>query len=347
MAKTNVSTSDALRKTLEEEKLFRDIIKESFFFPKFASEFANDNLSSSASNVLQVKTDLEGMQGDKMTFGLRTRLAGSGVTGDQTLEGNEEALSTNSDSIELEMYRHAVRDDGGMTRKRAAWDVVAESRAAIRDWGTEKIDELIFTAAFDSPNQILAPDSTFKYSSIATAKAALTTADKLSPAFLNKAKAAIKTGFNRDQTPLRPVKVEGKDYFVLVVHPDSLHDLKRDAEWNEAVRMAEVRGGSNPIFSGATAIWDGIIIFDHENCLITLDGGGSTDPIARGLLMGAQALQWGWGVRPSMVERDFDYGNQKGFGWEMIGKANRPVFNSKDYGCINIITSRTQISDAT
>ena len=35
----------------------------------------------------------------KVTFGLRMQLSGAGVTENETLEGNEESLTTYSDSI--------------------------------------------------------------------------------------------------------------------------------------------------------------------------------------------------------------------------------------------------------
>ena len=142
MAKTSFSTSDALTKKAWEEKLYRDAVKESFF-----SRFKGE----SGESIIHVKNQLTKDKGDKITFGIRYRLTGTGVTSGTILEGNEEKLSTASDSVSLEQYRHAVRDDGEMSRQRAMFDINEESKMALKDWASEKIDQLCFDAILSSP----------------------------------------------------------------------------------------------------------------------------------------------------------------------------------------------------
>jgi hypothetical protein len=72
-------------------------------------------------------------------------------------------------------------------------------------------------------------------------------------------KTWAKTGNNRAQTPFRPVKIDGKDYYVLIVHPDCMYDLKTLSAWQQAMREAEVRGKENPLFTNASAVWNGVI----------------------------------------------------------------------------------------
>jgi N4-gp56 family major capsid protein len=344
MAKTSFATSDALVKKAWEEKLFRDARKESYF-EKFTG--------TDSDSLVHVQDQLEKQKGDKITFGVRMRLSGAGVTGSSILENNEEKLTTYDYSLSLEQYRHAVRDDGALTRKRAMFDIDSESETALKTWGSEKIDALCFDALGLSTGSGVTPSKVFyktssgvTANSAATAKSGITVAadSKLTPAMISAIKAWAKTGGNRQYVPLRPLKIGGKSYYVLLVHPDVMYDLKIDSTFAQAQREAEQRGSENPIFTGATAIWDGVVIHEHENCHIGTDGGGGSIPWAKGALLGAQSLCWSWGMRPEVVQETFDYGNQHGYAWSMICAAGKPVFNSLDYGSLGVYTSRTNVS---
>jgi N4-gp56 family major capsid protein len=340
MSKTNFATDNALTKKAWEEQLFRDTVKESYF---------SKMMGNSSESVVQTKTQLEKDQGDKITFGIRMRLTGAGVTSDTQLEGNEEALQTYDYGLSLEQYRHAVRDKGAIHRKRAMFTIDEEARSALKDWGAEKIDALCFTALEASPTitAYKTGASTFLTNGTpATASGALVAADsKITPNFISYVKTIAKTGKNREFTPLRPVKVEGKEYYILLVHPDVMFDLKIDSTFQQAMREAEVRGPQNPLFRNATAIWDGVVIHEHENVSIASNAGaGGNVPWAKCSLLGAQALCWAWGKRPEMVQETFDYQNEHGYAWGMISAVGKPVFNSKDYGSIGVYLARTAIS---
>lgn len=339
MAKTYFSTSNALTKKAWDEKLFRDTKKESYF-DKFAG--------TTKDSVVYVQEELEKGKGDQVTCGIRMRLSGVGVTGDSILEGNEEALSTFVYSLTLEQYRHAVRSEGQLSDKRPMFSIDEESRSALLDWGSEKIDQLHFDALQASYSKVLYLNTSgvpTTATSIGSAKAGLhATNSKLTPEFISYIKAWARTGGNRSQTPLRPVKVMGKEYFVLLANPEALYDLKVNSNFLQAQREAENRGKDNPIFSGAVAIYDGVIIHDHENVTRFDDGGGAAIHGNIASLLGAQSLCWAWGKRPKVVEKTFDYDNQKGYAWGFIGKAGKPQFDSKDYGSIGIALATTTIS---
>jgi N4-gp56 family major capsid protein len=339
MALTQIDTSNNLRVTKWAERLFEDTMKESYF-----SQFE----STGEETPVQVNRELEKGQGEKVTFGLISRLAAGGVTSRQQLEGNEEALSDLDFSVELEEYAHAVRDQGPLDRKRPVYVVAEKATKALRVWGTEKVDELAFTEIQNSPSVVFAPNSTFKYAStpLATAKAALTTSDKITLNFLSRVKTWCKTGGNRGQTPLRPVMIAGKKYYVFLTHPDSLYDLKADSEFKQAMREADTRGSENKLFTGATAVYDGVIIHEHENMNIdTLAGSGSNVPFAQGVFMGAQALVKAVGQTPRIVPDEFDYDRQHGWSYQMMLRFKKAVFNSKDYGAVGIALARTQTAD--
>jgi N4-gp56 family major capsid protein len=340
MAQTAFATNNALTKKVWEEKLFRDSVKESYF-----SKFMGQDQSS----LVYVKTQLEKGQGDTVYFGLRMRLTGAGVEDEQTLEGNEEALSTYDYSLALKEYAHAVRDKGALSRKRAMFSIDTESKQALQDWGSEKVDQLAFDALLTTPTKTLYLDSSavFQGDTAANAKAGLhATNSKITPNFISAAKTWAKTGGNRAYIPIRPVKVQGKEYFILLVHPDCMYDLKANSTFQQAMREAEVRGPSNPLFTGAAAIYDGVVIHEHENCTLGTDGGASGNVAwAKCALMGQQSLCWAWGARPSIVQETFDYQRQHGYAWSMIARCGKPQFNSLDYGSLGVYLARTQISD--
>lgn len=336
MGKTTFSTSDALTKKLWDEKLFRDTVKESYF-----SRLMGEG------SIVAVKNELTKSKGDEITFGIRMRLSGAGVTDGQILEGAEESLTTYSDKVTLHQYRHAVRDNGALDRQRAMFSIDEESRSALADWGAEKIDQLAFDAILDSPTLIFYKTSAGSLSTAtaSTAKTALTAADgKLTPAMVSYMKAYAKTGGGRTYVPLRPVKVNGKEHYVLLVHPDALYDLKIDPTYQQYLREAEVRGSENPLFKGSVAIIDGVVIHEHENCTIANDGGSGAVAWSKGVFMGQQALMWAWGQRVETVQKNFDYENEHGYAWGIIAGTNKPVFNSLDYGSFGVYLARTDIA---
>lgn len=348
MAKTTFATSDNLTKKAWEEKLFRDSVKESYF-----SKFQG----SGSDSVVQVKEQLTKDKGDRVNFGLRMRLTGAGVVSGQILEGNEERLITYSNAVSLEQYRHAVRDSGAIDRQRAMFSISDESRAAIKDWMSEKIDQLQFDAVGVGSGTTTEASKIFYKTgastflatgTAATAKSALTAAGStLSLNFISFIKAFAKTGGNRSYVPLRPVKVEGKEYYILLVHPDAMFDLKASTEWQAAQRDAAERGKNNPLFLGAAGVWDGCVIHEHENCSIATDGGaGANVPWTRAVFLGAQALCWAWGQRPEVVQESFDYQNEEGYGINMIAGVAKSRFNSLDYGSLGLYLARTNVAGA-
>lgn len=340
MAKTTILTGATDAKLAYEEKLFREMLIESELAPL---------MGEGPDSVIQTKTQLERASGETIMFHLIKKLKGKGITGTSglALEGREEKLDTVSTSLTLEEYANAVRDKGPLDRKRAFWDLDVEARTALKNWGTEKIDELCFEALFAT-----ALTKIF-YAGSANAIATLTSSDKLTVDLLSKAKPWLLTGGNRSQNPIRPIMIGGKRYFMYMTHPDATYDLRQDSAYQQAMREAEVRGKENPLFTGAEAVWDGFIIRTSERIPIAKTGGSGGDvPYAQGVILGAQSLLWAWGMRPEIRAEEFDYGREHGFAFDMICKAGKPKFDitgtgtAKDYGCVGLYTARTSISDA-
>jgi len=336
MAKTSITTSNALCNKLISEKLHRDSVKESYW-NKFMGEGSNV--------AVQVKSDLMKTKGDRITYGIRMRLSGTGVTEGTPLEGNEEALTTNSSTVTLQQYRHAVRDAGAMDRQRSVFNLSQESKDALVDWGSEKIDQLAFDAITASPTIYFSRQSGENSKGTSDPSASVTATDILTPSLISFIKVYCMTGGNRSQVPFRPIKINGKKYFVLLVHPDVMFDLKNDSTYAQAVREAQLRGKENPLFTGAAGIWDNVVVHEHENIDLTTTWGGAAVSGAKCTFFGAQALTWAWGKKKQIVEKKFDYDDEMGFGWGMIAGVAKPVFDSLDYGSAAVYVARTKISD--
>ncbi len=334
MSKTDVTTSSAECVKLWSEQLYRDTTKE-IYWQKF--------MGTGSDSVVNVKTSLEKKKGDRERFAIRMRLEGDGRTEGQVLEGYEQSLTTYTTDVTLGLLRQAVRDDGSMTRQRAMFDVTQESLDALKGWTAEKLDEEAFDAITDSPTKIFYGDG--------TSTASVTTSGVLTPTMISKMKTWCMTGGARSQTPLRPVKVDGKNYFILVVHPDVAYSLKADStttiNWNLLQREANDRGKTNPIFTGALGVLDGVVIHEHEDVpIVTNWGAGANVPGAQCFMMGAQALIWAWGERPTIVKKKFDYDEEDAVAMRTIFAVAKPVFNSLDYGSVGCYVARTQVSDA-
>jgi N4-gp56 family major capsid protein len=90
MSVTTYGVNDTLSNKLWAKKLNVEALKTTYF-GKFMGE--------GSSNMIQMKTELDQNAGDKVTIGLRVQLTGDGVTEGQTLQGNEESLTTYADSV--------------------------------------------------------------------------------------------------------------------------------------------------------------------------------------------------------------------------------------------------------
>ncbi len=75
-------------------------------------------IGEDSNSLIQLKSETNKGPGDQVTVGLRMLLSGAGIQGDDTLEGNEEALTTYSDAILINQLRHATRSKGKMSEQR-------------------------------------------------------------------------------------------------------------------------------------------------------------------------------------------------------------------------------------
>ena len=102
---------------------------------------------TSSNNMIQVFDDTNKGSGDKITVPLRMQLSGRGVGETESLEGNEEALVTYSDSVLINDLAHAVRVKMTIDAQRVPFSVRQEAADGIKDWYAERINFVSALAA--------------------------------------------------------------------------------------------------------------------------------------------------------------------------------------------------------
>ena len=338
---TNTTAATGLTVQQWDDKAFKESLNANIFKP-----FVGTNTNS----VIQVNEDLTKKKGNKFTFALRNKLTGAGVTGNSTLEGNEEALSTRSFFIEVDQYRNAVLVPV-LEEQKSAIPLRNEARDALIDWKMEKdrdkyidalgsINGVDFDTASEGQRDAWLTDNADRVLFGATvgnlvsgdmSASLLTidnTADKLTSDALSLMKRLAKTANPR----IGPIKArEGmatSDSFVLFANSLQIRDLVTDAAFVQANREARMRGKKNPLFTGADYVWDNIAIYEVEDIpVITGEGAGGID-VAGAYLCGRQAIGQAVAMRWETKEEDFDYGDKQGVAVRTIYEIEKMIFGS-------------------
>lgn len=287
---------------------------------------SNGFIGESNNSIIVKKTDLTKAKGDTIHIGLTTKLSGAGVTGDSTLEGNEEAISGYEMSVTVDQLRHAVRLAGLLAEQQAAYNMRADAKDKLKIWLSETLDSAMFTTLATSPSTNRKVWCSEDHSTIDT----LDATDKMACTYISEAKRLAMLASPK----VRPIKINGKPHYVLVIHPYAARDLKADTVWLDAQKYANVKGSDNPLFTGALGVWDGVIVHEHEYVPRAENANDPAIYYATNLFLGAGAGVWGIAKEPFWKEKDFDYDNQAGFATGLIHGFEKAVFNSEDYGVI-------------
>lgn len=349
MATTNYGVNAPEAVKLWRSQLAREALKATWI-QKFIGESSDD--------IVQVFGETGKSAGDRVTVTLRMQLNGDGVAGDGTLEGNEEPLTTYTDNLFIDQLRHAVRSGGKMTEQRIPWKIREEALLGLKDWWAGRLDTSFFNQAcgytpqsdvrYTGMNGVIAPDA--QHIARPNNKAsdeALIAGDEMSLALIDKLVESAKLGSTTATGPvIRPVKVDGEDRYVVVMHTKQVTQLRTNTsagQWLDIQKAAMTGDGSarNPIMTGSLGMYNGAVL--HESTRIT-NGVNSTTGVQvatarRCVLLGAQACAIAFGQGQSFKNFDwneelFDYGNQLGVEAGLIHGLKKLRFNSLDFGVI-------------
>jgi len=140
-------------------------------------------------------------------------------------------------------------------------------------------------------------------------------------------------------------KVDGKDYYIMVVHPDCLYDLMNNTTFQTAMREALERGKDNPIFAGAKAITsDGVIIHESEFVATGTDAGaGSNVPWAKCVFFGLKPCSLS-GEEHRLCHEGLRLRRPDRYGLEFHRRLQEACVHSLDFGSFGVYLARTNIS---
>lgn len=317
----------------------RELFRESedyIYFERF--------MGTSENNIIQVKNELNGKEGDDVTFGLIMKLTGSGVTGDGTLEGNEENIVTYDMNVTIDQVRNACRSKGRLHDRSHYYDFRMNAKNLLKIWLAELRDQDIFDTLSASPTRALGEDAAGTYRYDSTYKSSLATGDVPTTKGIDILYKLAQEPYNDTELPIRPVNIDGVGHWVLILSGEALYDLKQDSTWAQGHREARERAKDNPIFKGADYLWSGVVVHSHKKITSFTDGGGASVRGSLNLFLGAQAGVWAKADEPIWVEKKFDYDNKTGVAGGMIYGFAKSLFNSEDFATMIYCTSNTQLS---
>ena len=279
--------------------------------------FINQFAGTGSNAMVQRVTELtKNQKGTKANITLLADMTGDGITGDNTLEGNEEALRAYDITIELDQLRFANRIAGRMTDQKTVVNFREQSRDALAYAMADRCDQLAFlslagvaythknngalrtasaTAGHDLVDLEFASDVSAPTGDrhrrwdatsglVAGDTTAVAAADAIGYRTIVELKAYAKDNY------IRGIRGAGnQETFHMFVTPQQMADLKLDSDFLANVRNAGVRGGSNSLFSGSASLMvDGVMIHEFRHVFNTSGATTGTSSNA-----GAAGYKWG------------------------------------------------------
>ena len=365
MALTTYATGANETLKLWSKKLWREALSQTY-----VSRF----MGTGSDNVIQVSEDLSKSAGDRIRTTLRMLLAGDGISGDSTLEGNEEALVTYTDDLVVDQLRHAVRSAGRMTDQRINFSVREEARQGLTDWWSDRMDTwffnqvggVVYNWAGDTKktgmNAVAAPSANHHFNANGRDVEAIGSGSLLTETSVGSASASNKfylehidqliTQAKTVEPLIRPIRQGGDEFYVMFLHPQQVQDLRREATagtitWYDT-QKARVQGGemNNGIFTGALGTYNGVVLHESTRVPNGASGSATEAKVKRAIFCGAQAACAAFGRgyatgRMDWTEEVFDYGNSLGVSAGLIGGMKKTQYNSADFGSFVLSTSYT------
>lgn len=301
------------------KKVWHEGVKDSYF-DKFTA--------MDGSNVVHQNKDLTNVKGDSVVFGLMMNLTGSGVEGNrQKLSGAEDTLNIYDFTVQTQLVRNAVSRFEADDQK-SQYDMLKEIKVVLKQWLSDWLDNKLISKLSYNPS-----NGEVLYASAAGTQSSITANDKLTTTIISRAKRKAMMHAPKVQ----PIKVDGMDKYIMLVHPWAARDLKDDPKWLAAQQNANVRGSKNPIFTGSLGEYDGVILYEYER-VQTGNIGASSANVCQNLLLGKQAACFAVARPVKHIEQIDDYGNIAGNGIAFYSAVEKTKFNSSDYGVINVMT---------
>lgn len=338
------------------------------------ASFMNRFMGTGPNSMIQRIPELtKDEKGARAVITLVADLVGDGVAGDNTLEGNEEAMASYDQVIQIDQLRHANQHLGRMAEQRSVVTFREQSRDKLAYWMGDRMDQLAFLTltglAYSNKNnggvRIGSQFTQLAYAADVTAPTAnryvrwdsalglqpgdttqVDATDTPSYKSIIALKAFAKTHYVRGIPG-----PGGEEVFHLFLTPLAMSKLRLDPDYIANLRNAGVRGPSNDLFAGASSsvMVEGVMVHEFRHVYNTFalpagqkwGAGGAIDGCA-GLFCGAQSLGFADIGDAYWVEEGKDYENRQGISIGKIFGFKKPKFfsiydnSTEDFGVIRV-----------
>ena len=309
MATTNFASLTSEQLTIWSRDFWR-VARNMSFINQFAGSGPN-------AMVQEISELTQSEKGARAVLTLLADMTGDGIVGDNTLEGNEEALRSFDIVVQLDQLRFANRLSGRLADQKSVVNFREHSRDALAYAMADRIDQLAFlslagVAYTNKNNGAIRPvltsgqnlgDLTFNSDvSAATSNrhkrlsgnnlaagsvTSITASDTLKYRHIVDLKA-----FAKDQY-IRGMRGAGnEEMYHFFVSPQVMADLKLDSDFLSNVRSAGIRGPNNELFAGSSSLMvDGVMVHEFRHVFNTsgATAGTSSNAGSAGYKGGADA----------------------------------------------------------
>ena len=321
--------------------------------------FVKRFLGKSENSMIQRITELTKTEkGERVLMQLVADLVEDGVIGDNEREGNEEALQNYEQEITIDLISHQVRNRGKLAEQKTVIRFREQAKNKLAYWLANRIDQLVFlmlsgiSFAYKNNGAPRLSSSPFPNLSFAadvrapSAKRHLrwdATAGKLVAGDTTAVVATDVIGYNtivdamaycKDHY-LPPLMRDGKEYYIGLLRPGSLAQLKKDPDYQRAIVGALPRSKEHPWMTGAIVTVDGLVLHEHRLVYSTVGaasgqkwGASGLVDGTRTLICGAQAMGMADLGAPDWVEKKFQYDSQQGISVDKMFGLMLPEFFS-------------------
>ncbi|KJU80992.1 hypothetical protein N619_01090 [Ectopseudomonas oleovorans] len=333
--------------------------------------FVKKFLGTGPGAMIQRITELTKTEkGEKVLMQLVADLVEDGVIGDNEREGNEEEMQNFEVELNIDLISHQVRNKGKMADQKTVINFREQARDRLAYWLANRIDQLVFLTLSgisyalhnDGSTRVGSPFPSLSFAADVSAPSSkrhlmwngtnLVTSNtaSITSAFVASYKLIVDAVAYAKDHYIKPLMAGGKEYYVILVKPGTLAQLKKDAEYQRAVvALAQKDGKSSPWFTGGTVTIDGAVIHEHRLVYSTTGasagnkwGADGNVNGTRALLCGAQALGMADLGVPEWVEKKFDYDSKVGISVDKMFGLLKPKFYSiydksvEDFGVLAI-----------
>ncbi len=287
------------------------------------------------------------------------KLTGEGVSGDNTLEGNEKDISTYSFYLDIDQKRQGVRTKGRMNEQKSSVKLYKHFRPLLSDWQsnyrnmeiTRKLCGATSKAWSNTPTA--ATTNRVMYGGAATGTGDIDSADTFDLALVRKTVTKARNEYiagndGNNIPPIFRINFGGKgNFFLQLLHPAVYYDLMESARVQQMLRETGAYQKDNPFIKATDLVFVDTILrpceYLRESNVGEFDnwGAGSDQPGAINLFLGSQACAVAESNDPRMVDEGFDYKNKRGMAIDCIWGVQKFKYNEEDLGVIAVKTYRT------